>query len=135
MMLQVAFNENRQLIVQEAQDRLKESRHQEQLTQDREKLDNNMVDLYNRIELMTSSRSNIVGSIDRWRRAELKKQLDQIGQDLTAEEKKLADLPGTIFIIQEQMHFIARQAQAIRSREQPIPGSADVHRQEIEAVD
>jgi hypothetical protein len=105
MMLQVAFIENRQLIVQEAQDRLKESRHQEQLTQDREKLDNNMVDLYNRIELMTSSRSNIVGSIDRWRRAELKKQLDQKGQDLTAEEKKLADLLLTVKIHQPSHEF------------------------------
>jgi hypothetical protein len=105
MMLQVAFIENRQLIVQEAQDRLKESRHQEQLTQDREKLDNNMVDLYNRIELMTSSRSNIVGSIDRWRRAELKKQLDQKGQDLTAEEKKLADLLLTVKIRQPSHEF------------------------------
>jgi uncharacterized membrane protein YccC len=85
-MLQVAFIENRQVIVQEAQDRLKERRHQEQLAQDMEKLDNSMADLDNRIELLTSSCSNIVGSIDRLKRrhAKLMKQLDQIGQDLTA---------------------------------------------------
>jgi hypothetical protein len=79
-MLQVAFIENRQLIVPEAQDRLEERRHQEQLTQDMEKLDNNMADLDNRIELLSSSRPDIVSSIDRLkkRRAELMKELSQV---------------------------------------------------------
>jgi chromosome segregation ATPase len=136
-MLQVAFIENRQLIVQEAQGRLEERRRQEQLTQDREKLDNSMADLDNRIKFLSSSRPDIISSIDRLkkRRAELMKELDQIGQDLIAEEQKLADLLGTISSKQEQRDSVARQAQVLRSQEQLIPGSADADHQEIEAVD
>jgi chromosome segregation ATPase len=136
-MLKAAFIENWQLIVQQAPDRLKERRHQEQLTQDKEKLDRSMADLDNRIELLTSSRSNIVGSIDhlRRRRAELMKELDPIGQDLSAEEQKLTDLPGTISTMQEQRDPVARQAEVLRSQEQPNPGSADADRREVEAVD
>jgi archaellum component FlaC len=136
-MLQVAFIENRQLIVQEAQGRLEERRRQEQLTQDREKLDNSMPNLDNRIKFLSSSRPDIISSIDRLkkRRAELMKELDQIGQDLIAEEQKLADLLGTISSKQEQRDSVARQAQVLRSQEQPIPGSADADHQEIEAVD
>jgi hypothetical protein len=48
-MLQVTYIENRQLIVQEAQDRLEERRYQEQLTQDRENLDQSMADLDSRM--------------------------------------------------------------------------------------
>jgi hypothetical protein len=54
-MLQVAFIENRQLVVQEAQDRLDERKHQEQLTRDRENLDSSMADLDGRIEFLASS--------------------------------------------------------------------------------
>jgi chromosome segregation ATPase len=108
-MHQVAFIEDRQLIVQEAQDRLEERLRQEQLTQDREKLDNSMADLDNRIELLSSARPDIVSSIDRLkkRRAELMKDLGQIDQDLTVEEQKLADLPGTITNMQELRDSIA----------------------------
>jgi prefoldin subunit 5 len=69
-----------------------------QLTQDREKLDNSMADLGNRIEFLASSRSDIVNSIDCMKRhcAELMKELGQINQDLAAEEQKLTDLPSTI---------------------------------------
>jgi chromosome segregation ATPase len=101
-MLEVAFIENRQLIVQEAQDQLEERRHQEQLIEDREKLDHSMADLDNRIELLSSSCPDIVSNIDRLkkRRAVLMKDLDQIGQDLIAEEHKLAGLPRTISSMQ-----------------------------------
>jgi hypothetical protein len=46
---------------------------------------------------------DIVSSIDRLKklRAELMKELDQISQDLSGEEQKLADLPGTISTMQE----------------------------------
>jgi predicted ribonuclease toxin of YeeF-YezG toxin-antitoxin module len=97
-MLQVAFIENRQLVVQEAQDRLYERKHQEQLTQDRENLDSSMADIDNIIELLTSSRSDIDNSIDRLKRrcAELMKELSRVDQDLASKEQKLVDLPGTI---------------------------------------
>jgi hypothetical protein len=87
-MLKVAFIENRQLIVQEAQDRLEERRHQEKLTQDREKLDNSMPNLDNSIKFLYSSRPDIVSNIDRLKkhRAELMKELSQVNQDLTVEE-------------------------------------------------
>jgi chromosome segregation ATPase len=136
-MLQVAFIENRQIVVQEAQDRLQERRHQGQLIQDRENLDYSMADLDNMIELLSSSRPDIVSNINRSkkRRAELMKELDQIGQDLTAEEHKLSYLLGTISAVQEQRDSVARHAQVLRSEEQPIPGLADADRQEIEAVD
>jgi hypothetical protein len=90
-MLHVAFIENRQLMVQEAQDRLEERRCQEQLTQDRDKLDTSMVDLDNRIKFLSSSHPDIVSSIDHLKksRAELMK------------EQKLADLPGTIVAMHE----------------------------------
>jgi bacterioferritin (cytochrome b1) len=52
------------------------------------------------------------------------KGLDQVGQDLSTEEQKLADLIGTIAAMQEQRDSVTRQAQALRSQEQPIPGSA-----------
>jgi chromosome segregation ATPase len=135
-MLQVAYIENRQLVVQEAQDRPKERRHQEQLTQDREKLDHSMADLDNRIEFLSSSCPDIVDIIDRLkkRRAELMKELIQVDQDLKAEEQNLADLPSTIAAMQEQREYVARQAQVLREQEQPIPSSADADRQEIEAV-
>jgi DNA repair exonuclease SbcCD ATPase subunit len=96
-----------------------------------------MADLDNRIKFLSSSRPDIISSIDRLkkRRAELMKELDQIGQDLIAEEQKLADLLGTISSKQEQRDSVARQAQVLRSQEQPIPGSADADHQEIEAVD
>jgi hypothetical protein len=63
------------------------------------------------------------------------KDLDQIGQDLIAEEQKLADLLGTISSMQEQRDSVARQAQVLRDQEQLIPGSVDADRQEIETVD
>jgi hypothetical protein len=87
-MLKVAFIENRQLIVQEAQDRLEERRHQEKLTQDREKLDNSMPNLDNSIKFLYYSRPDIVSNIDRLkkRRAELMKELSQVNQHLTVEE-------------------------------------------------
>jgi hypothetical protein len=136
-MLQVAFIENRQLVVQEAQDRLEERRHQEQLTQDRENLDWSMADLDIRIELLASSHFDIVNSIDCLKRchAELMKELSQVDQDSKAEEQKLADLPGTVATLQEQRDSVARRAQVLRGQEQPIPGSADADRQEIEEVD
>lgn len=86
-MLQVAFIQNRQLVVQDAQDWLDERRHQEQLTQDRENLDNSIADLDIRIELLSSSHSEIVHNIDRLkhRQAELMKELDQIEQDMAME--------------------------------------------------
>jgi hypothetical protein len=37
--------------------------------------------------------------------------------------------------MREQKDSIAQQAQALCEQEQPIPGSADADRQEIEAVD
>jgi hypothetical protein len=63
------------------------------------------------------------------------KELGQINQDLAAEEQKLTDLPSTIITMWEQRDSIAQHAQVLREQEQPIPGSADVDRQEIEAVD
>jgi chromosome segregation ATPase len=96
-----------------------------------------MSNLDNISELLTSSRSDIVGIIDRLkkRRAELVTKLFQIDQDLTVEEQKMADLPGTITTMQEQRDSVACQAQVLRGQEYPIPGSADADRQEIEAVD
>jgi chromosome segregation ATPase len=117
-MLQVAFIENRQLVVQEAQDRLDERKRQEQLTQDRENLDSSMADLDNIIELLTSSRSDIVNGIDHLKRCrvELMKELIQVDQDLTAEEQKLADLPGTKITMQERRDSISQQAQSLREQ-------------------
>jgi hypothetical protein len=62
-----------------------------------------MTDLDNRIEFLTSSRSDIVNHIDRLKRcrAELMKELGQFDQDLTTEEQKLADLLGTIAAMRE----------------------------------
>jgi hypothetical protein len=37
--------------------------------------------------------------------------------------------------MREQRDSFAHQAQVLREQEQPIPGSADADRQEIEAVD
>jgi hypothetical protein len=79
-MLQVAFIENRQLVVQEAQDWLKERKRQEQRTQDRENMERSMADLDTRIEFLTSSRPDIVESIDhlKWGHVELMKKLSQV---------------------------------------------------------
>jgi chromosome segregation ATPase len=123
--------------VQEDQDRLEERRRQEQLTQDREKLDHNMADLDNRFELLSSSHPDIINSIDRSkkRHADLMKEFSQVEQDLKTEEQKLLDLPGTIVVMLEQRDSVTRQGQALRSKEQPIPGSADADYQEIEAVE
>jgi hypothetical protein len=68
-----------------------------------------MIDLDHRIELLTSSRSDVVNSIDRLkrRRAELMKELGQIEQDLVDEGKKLVDFPITIATMQEQKNSIA----------------------------
>jgi hypothetical protein len=67
-----------------------------------------MADLDNRIELLTSSRCDIIGSIDRLKKrcAELVKELGQIDQDLIAEEQKLVDLLGTISTMQERRDSI-----------------------------
>jgi hypothetical protein len=54
---------------------------------------------------------------------------------LKTEEQKLLDLPRTISFMQEQRDSVARQAQVLREQEQPISGSADADRQEIETVD
>jgi predicted nucleic acid-binding Zn-ribbon protein len=96
-----------------------------------------MADLDNRIKFLSSSRPDIVSSIDRLkkRQTELMKKLDQVGLDLSTVEKKFVDLLATIAAMQEQRDFVIRQVQALRSQEQPIPGSADADRQEIEAVD
>jgi hypothetical protein len=57
-----------------------------------------MDDLDNRIKFLYSSLPDIVSSIDclKKRRAELMKELNLVGQDLSTEEQKLADLLGTI---------------------------------------
>jgi hypothetical protein len=57
-----------------------------------------MADLDNRIKFLYSSLLDIVSSIDclKKRRAELMKELNLVGQDLSTEEQKLADLLGTI---------------------------------------
>jgi prefoldin subunit 5 len=62
-----------------------------------------MDDLDNRIEFLSSSRPDIVDSIDRLKkcRAELMKELNQVDQDLKVEEQKLAELPDTIAVMQE----------------------------------
>jgi predicted nucleic acid-binding Zn-ribbon protein len=62
-----------------------------------------MADLDNMIESLSSSHPDIVDSIDRLkkRRAELMKELNQVDQDLKAEEQKFADLPSTIAAMQE----------------------------------
>jgi iron only hydrogenase large subunit-like protein len=79
-MLLVAFIENRQHIVQEAQDRLEERQRHEQLTQEREKLDNSTADLDNKIKFLSSSCPDIVSNIDRLKkhRADLMKELSQV---------------------------------------------------------
>jgi hypothetical protein len=61
-----------------------------------------MADLDNRIEFLTSSRSDIVNNIDRVKkcRVDLMTELGQVEQDLT-KEQKLADLPGTIGTMRE----------------------------------
>jgi hypothetical protein len=57
-----------------------------------------MADLDNRIKFLYSSLPDIVSSIDclKKRRGELMKELNLVGQDLSTEEQKLADLLGTI---------------------------------------
>jgi chromosome segregation ATPase len=96
-------------VVQEAQDRLDERKHQEKLTHDRENLNNSMVNLDGRIEFLASSHPDIVNNIDhlKRRRVELIKELDQVEQDLATEEQKLADLPGTIATMREHRDSIA----------------------------
>jgi hypothetical protein len=65
-------------------------------------LDTNLADLDIRIKFLSSSRSDIVNNIDLLKkcRVELMKELDQVGQDLSTEEQKLADLLGTIDVMQ-----------------------------------
>ena len=63
------------------------------------------------------------------------KELEQVGQELVYEEKKLEDLPNTIADMERRKVAIAQKAQALRQQEQPIPGSADADRQEIEETD
>jgi chromosome segregation ATPase len=96
-----------------------------------------MADLDGRIEFLSSFRPDIVNSMDRLkrRRVELMKELGQVEQDLATEEQKVVDLPSTIATMREQRDSFAHQAQVLREQEQPIPGSADADRQEIEAVD
>jgi hypothetical protein len=80
-----------------------------------------------RIEFLSSSRPDIVGSINRLKkcRANLMKEFNQVDQDLKVEEQKLADLPSAIAVMQEQRESIARHAQVLREQEQLIPSSAD----------
>jgi chromosome segregation ATPase len=96
-----------------------------------------MADLDNRIELLSSSRPDIIGSIDRLKkhRVDLMKELNQVEHDLKSEEQKLSDHPGTISSLQEQRDSVVCQAQVLREQEQLIPSSADAYRQEIETVD
>jgi chromosome segregation ATPase len=116
---------------------MEERKRQEQVTQDKENLDSSMADLDSRIEFLSSSRPDIISSIDhlKKRRAELMKELSQVEQDLTGEEQKVADLPSTITTMQEWRDSSAQQAQALREEEHLIPGSVDADRQDIEAVD
>jgi septal ring factor EnvC (AmiA/AmiB activator) len=81
-----------------------------------------MADLDNMIEFLSSSHPDIVDSIDRLkkRRAELMKELNQVDQDLKAEEQKFADLPSTIAAMQEQRESGARQAQVLREQVQMV---------------
>jgi hypothetical protein len=96
-----------------------------------------MADLDNMTKFLYFSHPDIVSNIDCLKkcRVELRKELDQVGQDLLTEEQKLADILSTIAAMQEQRDSVTCQVQALRSQEQLIPGLADADRQEIEAVD
>ena len=63
------------------------------------------------------------------------KELEQIGQELSHEERQLENLPSTIANMVKRKAVVAQKAQALHRQEQPIPGSADADRREIEEAD
>ncbi|KAG2565536.1 hypothetical protein PVAP13_7NG115951 [Panicum virgatum] len=136
-LIQVAFIENRQLQVLDAQNRLEDRVCQERIFKNREAHDSRVTDLDGRIQLLSTSRADIVSSIDRLkrRRADLMKELQQVGEDLAREEKRLEDLPSTIADMERRKAILPHKAQALRREERPIPCSADADRREIDEVD
>jgi chromosome segregation ATPase len=94
-------------------------------------------DLRRRIDRLCCSCPTIIGEIDRLkaRKADLMKELRLIGDAITVEETKLAELPNAIDGLEQEELRYAQQANRLHKNIQPIPGSADVDLKKIEDAD
>lgn len=132
-----SFLEFHRIPVLKAQQRLADRSHHEQSEKERNEHKSRADDLQRRISILQDSRSTIVSEIDRLkaRRTALMKELQEVGNALSAEEAKLDQLPIAIEKMESEKRHHAQQAYRIHKSLQPISGSADDDRQVISAAD
>jgi chromosome segregation ATPase len=132
-----AYIESQQFEVLKAKQRLADRSRQEQMAKDKESHVARVEDLRRRIDTLRCSRPTIVREIGRLkaRKVDLMKELRLIGNAITAEETKLAELPSAIDGLEQEKLQHDQQANWLHKNIQPIPGSADADFKKIEDAD
>jgi chromosome segregation ATPase len=132
-----AYIKSQQFEVLKVKQRLADRSRQEQMAKDKESQVARVDDLRRRIDTLRCSRPTIIGEIDRLkaRKAELMKELRLIGDAITVEETKLAELLNAIDGLEQEKLRYAQQANRLHKNIQLIPGSADANLKKIEDAD
>nr|TKW33785.1 hypothetical protein SEVIR_2G262350v2 [Setaria viridis] len=94
-------------------------------------------EVHQRIHFLEDSRPGIVGTIDRLkrRRAELAKDMEQVTKEITAEEKRLQDLPSVIADLKRERQHLAHEALKLHRHMSEVPGSAGDDQRVLDSAD
>nr|TKW02840.1 hypothetical protein SEVIR_7G035658v2 [Setaria viridis] len=89
------------------------------------------------IHFLEDSRPRIVGTIDRLkrRRAELAKEMEQVTREITAEEKRLQELPSVIADLKRERQHLAHEALKLHRHMSEVPGSAEDDQRVLDSAD
>jgi len=92
---------------------------------------------HRRIHFLEDSRPGIIGEIDRLkrRRAELAKEMEQVTKAISAEEKRLQDLPSVIADLKRERQHLAHEALKLHRSASEVPGSADEDQRVLDSAD
>ncbi|XP_072151288.1 uncharacterized protein [Setaria viridis] len=92
---------------------------------------------HRRIHFLEDSRPGIIGEIDRLkrRRAELAKEMEQVTKAISAEEKRLQELPSVIADLTRERQRLAHEALKLHRSASEVPGSADEDQRVLDSAD
>ena len=94
-------------------------------------------EVHQRIHFLEDSRPGIIGEIDRLkrRRAELAKEMEQVTKAISAEEKRLQELPSVIADLKRERQHLAHEALKLHHNASEVPGSADEDQRVLDSAD
>ncbi|XP_072146303.1 uncharacterized protein [Setaria viridis] len=109
----------------------------EMVHQEEESYKHHAQEVHQQIGLLETSRPSIVNAIDRLkrRRGELAKEMELVVKAITAEEKKLEDLPTVIVDLKQERQSLAHEAIRLHRNTPKVPGSADDDQRVLDAAD